>query len=305
MKIILKYRLFCLLLLVAGAARSQVDFVFDDITKPDSFSIPFSVHQSLIQVDITLNGKNEKFVLDNGAPYLVMNAGHFNKVIETDTLIKAKGIGGKVDAGSFAIDSFSWQGIEKNNFKAIAADLPLLGDSIAGLLGVNVYRDYKMTFDYDSNRITFVKPIFDTSNNLRAVVTDSLPFALHMPVITLLINGDSLKMGVDCGASTGLLTADKLAVVGSLANFRQTVMTGAGTPAMVVEGDVKEIIIEGVSYKNMKFAFNDASIHQINQVSNIKLDGLLGLPFLMKYKTVIDFPNRRLEIYPEERDVDL
>ncbi|WP_162817753.1 hypothetical protein U0035_07190 [Niabella yanshanensis] len=49
----------------------------------------------------------------------------------------------------------------------------------------------------------------------------------------------------------------------------------------------------------MRFTFANESLLQINQGRDTAIDGLLGIPFLKQYHTVIDFPNCRIEVYAD------
>ncbi len=298
---ILKTGIFFLFLLSAAVAKGQVDFVFSDAQKPDSFATAFHLKDSLIHVTADVNGKPTDFILDNGCPYLVINSRYWKNGVLQDSAVKARGVGGEVKTGAVLIDSFNWQGLRKQQFKAIAADLPHLGDSIAGLLGLDVYRDYRVTFDFKSRLILFVKHSLVAETRDSTVLPVIVPFIFsgHMPVIACTIEGRRVQMGVDCAASPNLISAKLLSDIKGISNLGNTLLRGGGAPVMVADGNIKELLVENIPYTDMKFTFDNAGLLQINQGRDITIDGLLGIPFLRQYKTVIDFPNRRIEVYPD------
>lgn len=287
------------LLLSLGPAKAQVDFVFAGASKPDSFAIPFQIKDSLIRLTAQVNGKNADFVLDNGCPYLVINSRYWQTAIQKDSSVKARGIGGEVNAGSVLIDSFNWQGLQKYRFKAIAADLPHLGDSICGLMGFDVYKDYRLSFDFNEGVIVFTKPVLHVAVADSSVLPVIVPFVLssHLPVVTAFIGGQKVVMGIDCAATPNLIAAKWLSNIKGITHMGTTFLRGGGAPVLVTRGSIKECWVGEVSYPDMNFTFDDGSLSQINRGSNIAIDGLLGIPFFKQYKTVIDFPNKRIEVY--------
>lgn len=298
---IFKTGIFFLLLLTVVAAKGQADFVFTNAEKPDSFAVAFQIKDALIRVTADVNGKATDFILDNGCPYLVINSRYWKSGVQQDTSVKARGVGGEVNAGAVLIDSFNWQGLRKQQFKAIAADLPHLGDSIGGLMGLDVYKDYRVTFDFKRGFILFTKGEVADEKPDSTALPVILPFVFsgHMPVISCTIEQKKIQMGIDCAASPNLIAAKLLAGIKGISNLRNTILRGGGAPVMVAEGDIKELWLESIPYRDMKFTFDNTSLLQINQGRDIALEGLLGIPFLKQYKTVLDFPNRRIEVYVE------
>ncbi len=302
MKNIFKRAIGFVLLLLAVAAKAQGDFVFTNAQKPDSFAVAFRIKDSLIRVTANVNGKPTDFVLDNGCPYLVINSRYWKNGVQRDSTVKARGVGGEVNAGAVLVDSFNWQGIQKQHFKAIAADLPHLGDSIGGLMGLDVYKDYRVTFDFNSRLILFTKPgvITETPDSTKLPLFIPFVFIGHMPVISCMIEQEEVQMGIDCAAFPNLVSTKLLSSIKEVSNVRNTILRGAGAPVTIMEGNVKELRIKDISYREMRFTFDNTSLSQINQGRDMVIDGLLGMPFLKQHKTIIDFPNRRVEIYGDK-----
>lgn len=293
--------MFFVLFLAVAAAKAQVDFVFSNAQKPDSFAVAFQVKDELIRVTADVNGRATDFILDNGCPYLVVNSRYWKNGVRQDSSVKARGVGGEVNAGAVLIDSFNWQGLQKRQFKAIAADLPHLGDSIGGLMGLDVYKEYRVTFDFKSGHIFFTKggAVVPTPDSTIAPVIIPFIFSGHMPVIDCMIEGKKIPMGIDCAAAPNLISAKLLEGIKGISDLRNTILRGGGTPVMVAEGSIRELSVANIPYRNMKFTFDNASLLQINQGRDTAIEGLLGIPFLKQYRTVIDFPNNRIEVYTD------
>ena len=115
MKKLLKFFIFFFLIVAVSAAQAQVDFFFHDAAKPGRFSSAVDLSDSLPKVKAMVNGKEEVFVLDNACSYLLINGKFWTQKMEADSNIIAKGVGGKVQAGTVFIDSFNWSGIGESN----------------------------------------------------------------------------------------------------------------------------------------------------------------------------------------------
>lgn len=276
----------------------QKDFVFEDARQPDSLCVSFILKDSLIQIHAFVNGRKENFILDNACPYLVLNAAYMK--MKTDSSVHARGVGGEVKSGIVYIDSFYWQGIEKGKFNAVAAELNYLGDSICGLIGFDVFRNYKVTIDFDSSRIQFIKSDKDkpATSSSEKQMEYSFQMNKHLPIVEVRVNKDTLLMGIDCAASQNMLYSKYRTYAKDSTNLPYTILRGGGaSPLLVQEGIVESIYLNSISYQQMKFVFDDIGMDQINQTLPVKIDGMFGLPFFKKYKTTIDFPNNKLIIY--------
>lgn len=298
----LKFLLFCSFSFFALGSNAQADFVFADAVKPVRFSAPINLKDSLPKVTVSLNGKNETFIVDNGAPYLVINWRNWQREKIYDSSIKARGIGGAVQSGVVAIDSFNWQGISKSRFKAVASELPYLGDSIAGLLGYDIFKDYRLSFDYKNKMLIFVKSdstiLLDDSND--SVFVSPISMSKHLPVLLMVVGSDSLKMAIDCASSINIVYSKHIVSFKTVKNIQRTLLHGSGgIPIVVQKGILPEAYVNKVRFLNMLFTFDDYAMEQVNYSLENKIDGLLGYPFLKQYKISIDYTKQLLIINPK------
>lgn len=89
---------------------------------PERMEIPFKVHENVIFVKANLNGKEEFFILDSGAPTFIINSDYVVSNIQS-TAAKATGVGGKAEISVVHIDSFDWNGLKMENFDGMAMSL--------------------------------------------------------------------------------------------------------------------------------------------------------------------------------------
>ncbi len=304
MKLIIKYGIAFCLLLISSFSNAQLDYVFADAKKPISFQVPVDISDSLPKTRAWINGDNSTFIVDIGAPYLVINANRWQEKVLADSTITARGVGGALKAGTVQVDSFYWQGIAKANFRAVALNLPLLGDSISGLLGYDVFKDYEITFNYPDSLISF----FRADSAAERTTGDSVlivPFTLvrHLPVIKVKIGADSLRMAIDCGSVQNLIKTEFIRLVKDSASVKRSIVFDQGVPALIQEGNLTGMEWGDWRLADLEFRFDDPSMSRINLSLPEKIDGMLGFPFLNRYKITLNY-HRQLLIIDARQNSD-
>lgn len=295
-----KYCFLFLLWATAITAKAQTDFLFSDASKPSYFVASIDLNDSLPKVKALVNGKEAIFVLDNGCSVLVINEKYWKKKMDTDTNIVAKGVGGAVLAGSVYIDSFNWHGITKNHFKAVAANLPYLGDSICGLMGYDVFKDYEVIFDYPNKRVSFMKQDSTQNRQWSEPSFTRIPMMMnkHLPVVNIRIGNDTLRMAIDCASTQNLMYSRFISHSKDIKGLSSTVLRGAGIVLLpVLQGVVAQAFVDMVEFEEMQFTFDDTAMEQVNQNLEYKIDGLLGYPFLKQYKILLNYNQQKIIIF--------
>jgi hypothetical protein len=120
----------------------------------------------------------------------------------------------------------------------------------------------------------------------------------HLPVVTVQINGQTLRLGLDTGAGVNLLDARHQAnLLASLeATIRETSVRAIDQSTNLRETAVLESTqLSDLNLGEMSYLFSDLSHLEAN--TTLKIDGLLGFPFFEKVKCSIDYPNRKLHIW--------
>ncbi len=266
---------------------------------PDRFEVPFQVRGRIIFVKAMLNGREENFILDSGAPLLILNSKYFNA--DTMSGARAQGVGGSAAVGRAKADTFNWHGIAMGHFDAISMDFSHLEKAthkkFKGLIGHSVFKDYAMTYDYKRKVITFEKN--GTAANGTPICVVPMKMTAHIPIIPVTISGKTYKMGIDCGASTNLLYAKYLPELGdNVGKKHKQKLSGAGQEKIkAVYAKVKKASCDKAEYTNMHFAFEDGNLEQLNAGYNLGIDGLVGYEFLKRYKTTVDYIKNEVRIY--------
>jgi len=276
---------------------------------PDRTVIPFELAERLIVVQASVNGVAGNFLLDSGAPTLVLNRGRFRAAeITTRALNHAtpSGAGGAMQDVAVADGlTLELSGLVMQDQRALVADLTHLAENVGvplvGLIGQSNLEPFQVQFDYANRQLTFLRlgadnrPVATPAQAMPALVVD-MEMHGHIPVLPITIGAVELRMGLDSGAAGALLfTRWREPLSGHYTFLRRDAMKGADTAVHM--GDVVQVDrmrLAGTDYDGLTFRFNDiggAGGHQP------PFDGLLGYEFLAARVTAINFRARQLLVW--------
>jgi len=264
----------------------------------ESVNLPFEMVKGIMFVEADVNEEEGSFILDTGAPELVINDPDYG-----NGSFLARGISGSMPAQWTTVDLFEWAGTQYWKMKAMAIDLShleLVTDrEISGIIGYSVLKNYEVFMDYENYQIRLTKPKKNSNRGQSPMI--AIPFELkgHLPVIEVMVGTQKLVMGLDTGASTNLISKKlrKKIQPSCLVPLGKGVLAGLSYEAQASSAvHIRCTQIEGVDYPNMKFIF--VNISHFNQgVKNGKIDGLLGFPFFNSGKFSFDYQNQILYVW--------
>jgi hypothetical protein len=175
----------------------------------------------------------------------------------------------------------------------------------SGIIGYEVFKEYEIAFDYIKKVITLVKTDDNGSytepqpRQPVPVGTATFDMMQHIPALSMTISGKDYKMGIDCGAESNLFYEKYIKDLGD--NFvtkKKEKLGGAGKEVTKVSmGIIEEGHIGNVIFTNMRTACSDDNLDQLNNGYGLKIDGLLGYPFLKQYKTTINYKKKEIRFY--------
>ncbi len=304
------------IILVSNAAFAQKQVAYlstdkqtEDITsfiKPLHQEIDFQLVNGMILVKASINYQSGFFILDTGAPMLVLNQINRPGALAQST---AAGCSSVFNVGESTVRHFSWAGIEKYEFKVLVTDLSHLeaavGCKILGLIGYNLFRNHEIFIDYERQRLI----LFPSDQNLlhRAlspIYTSDISMHDHLPVIEFSIDGRVLRFGLDTGAETNLI--DRCVVASLDKDLIDTL------DKRKIQGLDKEVRTVPV-IRIRKSSWNNAPMHQLNYMvidlchlnsaDAPSINGILGFPFLRSLKLSINY--RKGKIYLWEQPSNL
>ena len=276
-----------------------------DKSSQDIIEIPFTMAGKLIAVKVLLNGEYRTFILDSGAPKVILNSKYISEQDTTrKTISSSKGVSGNISGMDIEnVEQLDFYGIQLNNQKVITIDLSHLEESLEtevyGLIGYDLIKDYDLIFDYENLKLTLINPdVYESYIN--EIFTNSslqsVPFDLesHIPVVKVYIGKKSYSYGIDSGAESNLINE---ALFESLKKHTKRIRVDEligidNQPKKVKKGKVKKTIIGNKSFKNLMTVFSDIS--HLNEGYKLKLDGLIGYEVLSKQKTIISFDRKEM-----------
>ncbi len=293
----------------------KTNFLNIPVVAIDSVSciIPFTRAGNLIVVKAQADTTTGNFILDTGAPSLVLNITYFRDY-PTTLLTDAdhSGITGssafvtQTQVGSFVFGSL--------NYFRIKADLINLGNienskgiKILGLLGVDLFKDCEMIIDYENDliylhRIARKEALAYQSkmlNNVSAYSTLPMDIINNRMIINGQMAGRKLKFVIDCAAESNILDSRLPGkIFDNVTIIKRVVLNGIdGKKVEALSGDAKNIKIGDQNLSSLPFLITNLEYSCFSQETCI--DGVLGFDFLSQHKIGFNFVKRKMYIWKQ------
>ncbi len=273
------------------------------ISNQTSMVIPFMLKKNgLIVVEAFLNGQKRKFILDSGAPFLILNS-KYTASTHTKSYANVGDVNSSTAMGMDIIENqtFEWAGIKLEEQKVLTQDLSQLEEkeeNIYGLIGFGVFRNFDILFDYQSKTITLIYEKYLHEYLKQVKIKDTASFFMqdHIPIITYSINKKNYKMGIDAGATVNLLSPNVYTENLTLKNIKalssDTLVGVNGLRKIVRMGKIKKSTIGKTFFKDIETVEGDLS--HINKDQTVVTDGLIGYPILKQQKTLLSYSTEKL-----------
>ncbi|MEL6658366.1 MAG: aspartyl protease family protein [Bacteroidota bacterium] len=257
---------------------------------------PFILDQGLIYIEAKLDGTSGAFILDTGAPGLVIN--------ETPTQLhedyRAQSCSQEVVVGMRPVAQFIWGEKEWGKMEAITLDLQHLQSSkvqeVRGLLGYELLQEYTLILNYQQEQLRLLDQPVNVALHQPSV---RLPFVLdgHLPVVEVKIGGQLLRLGIDTGSASNILNKSwQNLVEQNSGDSWYEELQGLDQTVQLVDALQVEELQFGDEFIGTKFLMLDLS--HLQDPSSKPLDGLLGHDFLTHFKVAIDYPRGEILLWP-------
>lgn len=304
-----------LALVVLGSATAQsyiikpqhreVNFLHADSEQPKldrTLNLPASLERfdfsdRLICFKATVDGKEGNFILDTGAPQVLLN--NHGKASHRSAP-QGLAAGGAVKLSDHFIESFILSGKEHRRMWALSLDLrPMelrLGREIEGFVGYDLLSQGELRVDYQRQTFQTLKSVKRPRHAGRAP-DHVIKFDLvdHLPVVTLKSGKQKIRLALDTGTSTNLLS--KRLTELTLPTGQQMNIQGLDGSAHVVN---KTTLINNLDLPNtgaeIEFVLMELSSLG-SQSGSGRIDGILGSSYLAKFTVGIDYQRRRLYLW--------
>lgn len=284
----------------ALTAQSEVAYLNTEKLKPSkeraaksAVSMPYKVVGGHFMVEADLNQDRGLFILDTGAPSLVVN----QTVLEKN--LDGAGVNDEIFASETTVELFRWRNEEWKKLSALAIDLQHLEknnkERILGLIGYDLLRQSELIFDTRNRQLHISSGTDEPS--LAGVVPD-LQFPLliqgHLPVVELKIGGQTFRFGVDTGAESNLLDQRCLEKLDASLFQEVGIDRITGVDAKVRSCKVMQISdleLGGIA----NFTIMDLS--HLDKFQAFKVDGLIGSDLLNHFIFSVNYRKRQLNIW--------
>jgi hypothetical protein len=265
----------------------------------DFAEIPFELAGGMVIVKASVNGEMGNFILDTGAPGIVLNA----HSAEIKAVSKASSVGGDMEIGEVVVRNFQLGIIHMEKTEGHVLNVHHLetacGMDLMGLIGFEVLRNYELLFDFPNHKIQAFKS-GTAKNAFGAAPLTSFSFTLcgHVPVFLAKVGDKRAFLGLDSGAEVNLLNAkylDKISPA-NLSNIQSELLTGLDNMSKtVIAADVKMTHVKGEQLPEMRYVFAD--LDRLRSELDTPIDGLLGVPFFKDRVISIDYGQKKIRIW--------
>ena len=278
---------------------SEVEILFpsqsmeSEITKVQS-----RIVKGLLLVSGKVESREGYFVLDTGAPGLVIN----RKPINPHQSVAAHGLNGAVELGEEVLSHVEWGNGAQHNIEVLTMDLSHLEQytelPILGLLGYESIKDYEMLINYPRKDVYWI----DYSNSALHqsegnAITCHFELVGHLPIITLHIDSIILRFALDTGSGINVLKKERLPSISKLNAKRgepiqlQSLDQSNGIlpsyilPSVDLGGLVKEDIV-----------FHVKDLTKLEEVLGAEIDGIIGYQFLKEHQVIINYKKQEMTL---------
>jgi hypothetical protein len=268
--------------------------------------VPIKRAGNLIIVEAQVDTLEGNFVLDTGAPYLVLNETYFRDAPKIDDQ-DAGGINGQAD-GSFStvVHNFRILDLQYSRLTADVTDLSAIengrGIKVLGLLGTRLFSKFALTVDLFRNVLYIQKldnngeiPETERVFHDRFMVT---PFKYTNDVMFIKgsINNNTLWFAFDTGAETNLLEYRVSKKIGDMEVINRSKLTGIGGSVFeVVYAKFDNLRIGDRVYMKNRVLITD--LEKMGRVYGSSIDGVLGYDFFVRGIFTINFVKKEFEMY--------
>jgi hypothetical protein len=266
--------------------------------------VPLVLAGKLPLIAVNVDGESKQFLLDNGAPTMILNS-KYNSGDGTP-LQAFTSSGEPQNIQSKFISVFEWEDIRLENQLALVMDLSHFENDadtvVHGIIGSSVMMNYDLFLNYRNKQVGLLN-LPDSPANLMDMIapaligkhqTIPLQIAHHFPLIKLKIGDKILTMALNMGSCVNTLSQvhlDYFKQQGVLLGETPAVIRGMATKKTVTAYPLQSAIIgtdEDIPIDGMLFAFDDV------EIPGAAIDGMLGYELFFRADAIIRFNRREL-----------
>jgi hypothetical protein len=264
-----------------------------------NFAERFTLDRNLIFFHASRDGRPGSYVLDTGAPSLVLN--HRGRGELRPARVTGIGAGGAVELTDHYVDRFEMGGRSVSDFRAVGVDLRTMeirtDRRIDGFVGFELINGGELRIDYGAQRFELLPSVRHprhAGKAPRAVLRFSL--IDHLPVVRLRINGKRYAFAIDTGAGCNLIDR-------RLLERGMTIATGDRMNIQGLDGQATDhplVVLpapDDLPAVRQELTLVSVDMSDLQTPGTPRLSGILGSAFLRDYTVGIDYRRRRLYLW--------
>lgn len=263
--------------------------------------LPIRVDRDQLLIPGQIEGVTGYFILDTGAPSLVV---HRKWITKKGMPISGKAINGEqvqLEEVSDVRVKFRNNALEK--YDVLVTDLSHLVEGrsmrILGLLGKDWLDDSPFVIDLKRNILTFLNDtrVIERRKEVHVSVSE-IQFIDHLPVLSVLIQGKPYHLGLDLGSSRNIL---KPQVINNISKEGYQVVAEIelqGLSATVQRCQLVDIsnvkLTNSDQNRSKSIEFIIAPLPRLSTTEGTYLDGLIGMEALSELVFSIDYDRKMI-----------
>jgi len=263
-----------------------------------AFASSVEIRGGFIVLEANMNGIQGNYILDTGAPGIVLNKKYFasGADLRSDQL---EGVNGSVQTDIVRDWHFSWNTFQAEGRDAYAIDLTYLEDAVGnridGLLGLELFDGYYVLIDYSNESLELWSSIPSVFSRQPTV---SLPLESHnhVPFVVLQHGQKSYRFALDSGSKSHLVDQSATKTWGAAVSYLSPIeLVGADQRVMQTSKvEVTGLDAYGISMPPTEFVVTDLSV--MERITGFRVDGVLGQPLFDGRYVLIDKDRKYLRL---------
>jgi len=262
-------------------------------------TVPFSIIEGMILVEASMNQQKGNYIIDTGAPTLVINEKPTSNKVSA-----GRGISESLVTAEVTVKDFNWSGIHKTNINAFKVDISHLekvsGKVIQGIIGQDILKEVELLVDYQTQTLQLIPIQYAKRKSQQPLAIIPFTMQAHLPVIKVKIGKKKLSLALDTASESNILNTKILKKLDNnqLSNNQEGEIHGLDQKIKKVQvATVKKTSVKDLALDNMPYLFTDLS--HLKSESNIYIDGLLGYPFFKQRKMSINYNEQKIYIWAQ------
>ncbi|WP_158826095.1 pepsin/retropepsin-like aspartic protease family protein [Mucilaginibacter lacusdianchii] len=271
-------------------------------------TIPIKRARNLIVVEAQVDSVAGNFILDTGAPYLVLNTTYFRNMPKIGD-IDANGVNGSSN-GTFRTevkDFFLGLDLQYKRIKADVCDLSSIENSkklkVLGIMGTQLFRKMAITIDLFHSVIYLHKldskgEIPEAQRTFRNPdMRTSFKYINDVIFMKGMIAEKPLWFVFDTGAESNLLANDvPKAVLKTMHTINRSTIVGVGGPGNeTAYANFDKLIIGNYQFTNNRILLTNLT--HLSRAYGYSMDAILGYDFFGRGVFTINFVKKEFEMY--------